>query len=192
MVCYACAIIYFFFFSKSGVNNWNVNETRYTRSNGPMLLTCDLLSKLISNGLRGYIFQNLLLAWIFSCINKNAFLSRRRTVVWTIYTSHIDHFTPKHTTFEQFAACLSVFLELLATDWKFACIKCSYYSFKGVNNKGALISLCGCARWSGALLLCMQTKSGFLVTRAIYMPSNMYNNCWQIYNGYNHFRNAIK
>ena len=34
-------------------------------------------------------------------------------VVWTIYTSHIDHFTPKHTAFEQSAACLSVFLELL-------------------------------------------------------------------------------
>ena len=29
------------------------------------------------------------------------------------YTSHIDHFTPQHTAFEQSAACLSVFLELL-------------------------------------------------------------------------------
>ena len=27
----------------------------------------------------------------------------------TIYTSHIDHFTPQHTAFEQTAACLSVF-----------------------------------------------------------------------------------
>ena len=34
-------------------------------------------------------------------------------VVWTIPASHIDHFTPKHTAFEQAAACLSVFLELL-------------------------------------------------------------------------------
>ena len=31
--------------------------------------------------------------------------------VWTIYTSHIDHFTPQHTAFEQSAACLTVFLE---------------------------------------------------------------------------------
>ena len=29
-------------------------------------------------------------------------------VVWTIYTSHTDHFTPKHTAFEHSAACLSV------------------------------------------------------------------------------------
>ena len=34
-------------------------------------------------------------------------------VVWTTYTSHIDHFTPQHTAFEQSAACLSVFLELI-------------------------------------------------------------------------------
>ena len=34
-------------------------------------------------------------------------------VVRTTYTSHIDHFTPQHTAFEQSAACLSVFLELL-------------------------------------------------------------------------------
>ena len=34
-------------------------------------------------------------------------------VVWTIYTSYIDHFTPQHTAFEQSAACLVVFLELL-------------------------------------------------------------------------------
>ena len=29
--------------------------------------------------------------------------------VWTIYTSHIDHFTPQHTAFEQSLICLSVF-----------------------------------------------------------------------------------
>ena len=34
-------------------------------------------------------------------------------VVWTIYTSHKDHFTPQHTALEQSPACLSVFLELL-------------------------------------------------------------------------------
>ena len=34
-------------------------------------------------------------------------------VVWTVFTSHIDHFTPKHTAFEHSAACLSVVFELL-------------------------------------------------------------------------------
>ena len=34
-------------------------------------------------------------------------------VVWTIYTSHTDHFTPQHTAFEHSAACLSVVFELL-------------------------------------------------------------------------------
>ena len=34
-------------------------------------------------------------------------------VVWTIYTSHTDHFTPQHTAFERSAACLSVVFELL-------------------------------------------------------------------------------
>ena len=37
--------------------------------------------------------------WPHCCMNK--------------YTYHIDHFTPQHTAFEQSAACLSVFLELL-------------------------------------------------------------------------------
>ena len=69
--------------------------------------------------LMGYIFQKLLLAWKFSCINKNCFFFVKETdtfghiVVWTTYTSRIDHFTPQHTAFEQSAACLSVFLELL-------------------------------------------------------------------------------
>ena len=70
------------------------------------------------NRLRGYIFQKLLLAWKFSCINKNCFFVKEtdtfgQIVVWTTYTSHKDHFTPQHTAFEQSAACLSVFLELL-------------------------------------------------------------------------------
>ena len=67
---------------------------------------------------RGYIFQKLILAWKFSCINKNCFFVKEtdtfgHIVVWTTYTSHIDHFTSQHTAFEQSAACLSVFLELL-------------------------------------------------------------------------------
>ena len=34
-------------------------------------------------------------------------------VIWTIYTSHTDHFTPQHTAFEHSATCLSVIFELL-------------------------------------------------------------------------------
>ena len=41
-------------------------------------------------------------------------------VVWIIYTSHKDHFTPQHTAFEQSAACLSVFLESLTGLIRFA------------------------------------------------------------------------
>ena len=41
-------------------------------------------------------------------------------VVRTIDSSHIDHFTPQHTTFEQSAACLSVVLEFLPGLIKFA------------------------------------------------------------------------
>ena len=68
--------------------------------------------------LRGYIFQKLLLAWKFSCINKNCFFVKEtdtfgHIAVWTTYTSHINHFTPQHTAFEQSAGRLSVFLELL-------------------------------------------------------------------------------
>ena len=68
--------------------------------------------------LRGYIFQKLLLVWNFSCINKKCFLIKEmdtfgHIVIWTVYTAHIDHFTPKHTAFGQSAACLSVFLESL-------------------------------------------------------------------------------
>ena len=59
----------------------------------------------------------------FTCMklflyNKNCFFIKKTVtfgliVVSTIYTSHIDHFTPQHIAFEQSAACLSVFLELL-------------------------------------------------------------------------------
>ena len=34
-------------------------------------------------------------------------------VVWTIYTSHTDHFTPQHTAFVQSVACLLVVFESL-------------------------------------------------------------------------------
>ena len=34
-------------------------------------------------------------------------------IVWTIYTSHIDHFTPQQIAFEHSAACLSDAFELL-------------------------------------------------------------------------------
>ena len=72
----------------------------------------------IAELLRGYIFQKLILAWKFYCINKNCFFVKEtdtfgHIVVWTTYISHIDHFTPQHTAFEQSAACLSVFLDLL-------------------------------------------------------------------------------
>ena len=40
--------------------------------------------------------------------------------VWTIYTSHTDHFTPQHTAFEKSTACLSVFLESLPAFIPFA------------------------------------------------------------------------
>ena len=69
--------------------------------------------------LRGYIYQTLLLAWNYSCINKNCCCFFKKTdtfshiVVWAIYTYHIYHFTPQQTAFEQSAACVSVFLELL-------------------------------------------------------------------------------
>ena len=54
--------------------------------------------------LREYIFWKLLLAWKFSCINKNCFFVKEtetfgHIVVWTTYVSHIDHFTPKHAAF---------------------------------------------------------------------------------------------
>ena len=72
----------------------------------------------LGNLLRISIFKKLLLAWFFSCINNNCFFIKEtdtfgHIVVWTFYTSHIDHFTPQHTAFKQSTACLSVFLESL-------------------------------------------------------------------------------
>ena len=83
-----------------------------------MIAFASLLQHNVKPVLRGYIFQKLLLAWNYSCINKNCFFINEtdtfgHIVVWTIYTHHIDPFTPQHTAFEQSAACLSVFLELL-------------------------------------------------------------------------------
>ena len=53
----------------------------------------------------------------FSVQAKMLFLSRRRIPLATLlYGQFIHltyHFTPQHTAFEQSAACLSVFLELL-------------------------------------------------------------------------------
>ena len=82
-----------------------------------MIAFASLLQHNVKPVLRGYIFQKLLLAWNYSCINKNCFFINEtdtfgHIVVWTIYTSHMDPFTPQHTAFEQSAACLSVFLEL--------------------------------------------------------------------------------
>ena len=46
----------------------------------------------------------------FFCLNKNCFFIKEtdtfgHIVVWTIYTSHIDHFTPKRTAIEQSTTC---------------------------------------------------------------------------------------
>ena len=53
---------------------------------------------------------------IFLYKQKNTFFIKvtdtfGHIVVLTMYTSHIVHFTPQHTAFEQSAACLSVFIE---------------------------------------------------------------------------------
>ena len=68
--------------------------------------------------LRVYNFAKALTCMIFSCINKTFFYQGDgafgHIVIWTIFTSHIDHFTPQHTDYEQSAASLSEFLELLS------------------------------------------------------------------------------
>ena len=67
-----------------------------------------------------YLSKALTCIQFFLHINKNVFFiyiketdTFGHIVVLAIYTSHIDHFTPEHTAFEQSAACLSVFLESL-------------------------------------------------------------------------------
>ena len=80
---------------------------------------CKMVFLLYINCLRGYTFHKLLLAWNFFLYKQKCFFYQADGYlwpdnVWTIYTSHIDHFTPQHTAFEQYTACLSVFLDLLA------------------------------------------------------------------------------
>ena len=62
--------------------------------------------------LKGIYLSKALTCIKVSCINKNCFFTQGDGYL-IIHTSHIDHFTPQHTAFEQSAACLSVFLELL-------------------------------------------------------------------------------
>ena len=64
--------------------------------------------------LRVYIFQKLLLAWNFPCVNKNCFFYQGDGYLWPhCCVNNIDHFTPQHTAFGQSAAFLSVVLALL-------------------------------------------------------------------------------
>ena len=69
-----------------------------------------------------YMFKEILLSKALTCMifflykQNGYFIMETDTfgyiAVWTIYTSHIDHFTPQHTTFEHSAACLLVVFEL--------------------------------------------------------------------------------
>ena len=67
-----------------------------------------------------YIFQEISLTCMkfFLFKQKKCFFIKEtdnfgHIVVYKFYTAYIDHFTPQHTAFEQSAACLSVYLELL-------------------------------------------------------------------------------
>ena len=78
----------------------------------------DKLKSELCHILRRGCVQKLFLVSTFPCINKNGyFIMETDTfgyiVVWTIYTSHTNHFTPLNTAFEHSAACLSVVFELL-------------------------------------------------------------------------------
>ena len=71
-------------------------------------------------GLRGYCFQKLFLVWNFYCIKNNGFFIKETdtfdhiVLCWGVKCiSHIDHFTAKHTAFEQSTACVSVVFALL-------------------------------------------------------------------------------
>ena len=93
--------------------------------------------------LRGRCFQKLLLVCKFSCISKNGHFLSSYIVVWTIYTSHTDLFTPQNTVFEYSAACLSFLFELRTTYnqlkyiWKYfglnVCISSIIYNFWCLN-----------------------------------------------------------
>ena len=81
-------------------------------STGSGFLCLSLPSKL-----KGILLSKALTCILFSCTNKNDFFIKEtdtfgHIVIKTIYTSHIDHFTPQHTTLEQSPACLSVVFDL--------------------------------------------------------------------------------
>ena len=73
--------------------------------------------------LKGYIFQKFLHAWTFSCINKKCFSIKEtdtfgHIVVWTMYASHIDHFTPPPPPTYSFWANRSMLISLFrVTSW---------------------------------------------------------------------------
>ena len=58
-------------------------------------------------------------------------------VVRTLHTSHIDHFALQHTAFEQSAACVSVFLELLPGLIPFAILTLTASNSKKTNKHAA-------------------------------------------------------
>ena len=92
----------------------------------------------MSSKFKGVYLSKALICMEFSCINKNCFFIKEtdtfgHIVVWTIYTSHIDHFTPQHTAFEQSAACFSVFLELLPGLILFAILWHAVWTLEKIN-----------------------------------------------------------
>ena len=68
----------------------------------------------IQGSLRRYIFQKLLLAWLFSCINKKACESRRR-IPWShfcmniLYISHRSLFAPTYSFWAIGSMLISLF-----------------------------------------------------------------------------------
>ena len=79
---------------------------------------CKQVIKVNHIGIKGIYLSKALTCMKFFLYIQKCFLFKEtdtfgHIVVWTIYRSHINHFTPKHTAFEQSAACLSVFLESL-------------------------------------------------------------------------------
>ena len=104
-------------------NNFSLLSNKWPQFPSHFWICCCMLNKVCHPMvtfvvLRWYIFQKLLPSWNFSCINKKWFFIKKtdtygHIVVCLIYTSHIDNFMPQHTAFEQSAACLSVYLELI-------------------------------------------------------------------------------
>ena len=79
---------------------------------------CDIQKKWNYFDFKGIYLSKALTVWKFSRINKNSFFVKEtdtfgHIVVWTTFTSHINHFKLQHTAFEQSATCLSVFLKSL-------------------------------------------------------------------------------